>query len=466
VDPGGLIDEGALGIAAAVRTGECSATAIVEWLLERIGRLNPELGAFVTTDAVGALARAKTLDTARSAGRACGPLHGVPVAYKDLCFIRGLPTGCGTAMPEYFHAPADCVVARRLTRAGAITLGKLAMTELAMGSFGLNDVQGTPRNPLALDRIPGGSSSGCGVALAAGLVAGAVGSDTGGSIRIPAACCGVVGLKPTYGRIGRSGIMPLSRSLDHVGPMGRRVGDVALMLSVMAGYDRHDPGSAHRPVAHSPGAVDVRGLRVGVAADDYFRDVTDEVATTVERTAEGLRALGVVVQPLALPDPTPIVQATATIVRAESAAEHGHRLRDSGTALQPLLRDRLEEGLRITAADYLHALEAVLTFRRRFLRDVFSRVDLVLTPTLPERPLLLNEARAGGAARMAHFAKFARLFNGLGIPVLALPGGQATDGTPLGVQFAARDFDEARLLAVGVAYERSTIHERRKPSPS
>jgi aspartyl-tRNA(Asn)/glutamyl-tRNA(Gln) amidotransferase subunit A len=462
MDPGKVIDEGALGIAAAVRTGECSATSLVEWLLERIGRLNPELGAFVTTDAEGALARAKALDAARAAGRPCGPLHGVPVAYKDLCFIRGLPTGCGTAVPEYFHAPADCLVSRRLTRAGAISLGKLAMTELAMGSFGLNDVQGTPRNPRAPDRIPGGSSSGCGVALAAGLVAGAVGSDTGGSIRIPAACCGVVGLKATYGRIGRSGIMPLSRSLDHVGPMGRRVSDVAVMLSVVAGYDRCDPGSARRPVGDHSGAIDVRGVRVGVAADEYFSDVSDEVAATVARTAEGLRALGLTVQPLALPDPAPIVQATALIVRAESAAEHGHRLRDSGSALQPLLRERLEEGLRVTAADYLHALQAVATFRQRFLRDVFSSVDLVLTPTLPERPLLLDEARAGGAARMARFAKFARLFNGLGIPVLALPGGQAADGTPLGVQLAAAAFDEARLLSVGVAYEASSTTASRR----
>ena len=446
------------GISTAIGSGATTSLQVTRALLERIARLDPALGAFVAVDAERALARAETLDAERRAGRSRGPLHGVPVAYKDLCFIRGLPNTCGTVMREYFTAEADCAVARRLTRAGAITLGKLACTELAMGTFGINEVQGTPKNPWAPERVPGGSSSGSAVAVAAGLVPAAIGTDTGGSVRIPAACCGIVGLKPTYGLVGRSGIMPVSHSLDHVGPMARRVRDVGVLLSAMAGFDAHDAASVRRSASDYLGARDVRGLRVGVAAGDYFADVSAEVAAAMERAQHVLRELGMHVEPVTLPDPRAMMEATATIVRAESAAAHGHRLAGDGPPFQPLVRARLEEGLRVTAAAYLHALGLVARLRRSFVRDVFASVDCVLAPVLAERPPLLLEATgppAQVAGRMARFAKFARLFNGLGIPVLSLPCGYTADGVPLGVQLAAAPFGEATVLAVGAAYEDS-----------
>ena len=197
--------DGAAAIVAAIREGRTTAAAQVRRSLDRIARLDAETGAFVTVDAERALRQAATLDAEHAAGRLRGSLHGVPIAYKDLCFIRGLPNTCGTAAPDYWVANEDCTVARRLTAAGAITLGKVRMTELAMGTFGVNEAQGTPRNPRAPDRVPGGSSSGSAVAVAAGFVPVAIGTDTGGSIRIPAACCGVVGLKPTYGRVSCRG---------------------------------------------------------------------------------------------------------------------------------------------------------------------------------------------------------------------------------------------------------------------
>ncbi len=420
----------------------------------------------MAVDAGRALARAEALDAERRAGRSRGPLHGVPVGYKDLCFIRGLPNTCGTVVREYFAPQAECAVSRRLTRAGAITLGKLRCTELAMGTFGINEAQGTPTNPWAPERVPGGSSSGSAVAVAAGLVPAALGTDTGGSIRIPAACCGIVGLKPTYGLVGRSGIMPVSHTLDHVGPMALRVRDVALLLAAMAGVDPGDAASARRPAGDYLAARDVRGLRIGVAAGDYFGDVSAEVAAAIAETARVLRELGMRVEPVTLPDPRPMMEATATIVRAESAAAHGHRLAEHGGQFQPLVRARLEEGLRVTAVAYLQAVALVARLRRSVVRDVFASVDCVLAPVLPERPPLLREV--GGsveqvAGRMARFAKFLRLFNGLGIPVLSLPCGYTEDGVPLGVQLAAPPFEEPRLLAIGAAYEDSRQWFTRRP---
>ena len=460
---GELEEAGVVETAAAVREGAVRAIEITSHLLARIEQLDPALRAFVAVDAGRALQRAEALDAERASGHLRGPLHGVPVAYKDVCFVRGLPAACGTDHPDYFSAAADCAVARRLTDAGAITLGKLAMSQLAMGTLGLGERRPAPCNPWAPDRIPGGSSSGCGVALAARLVAGAIGTDTGGSIRIPAACCGVVGLKPTLGSVSRAGVMPLSRSLDHVGPMARRTRDVALLFCVMAGA--RAPASAYRRLLDGQ-APPVETVRVGVADDDYFRDVSDEVAATMAQTREVLQGLGVDVRRLALPDSGPMMAATGTIVRVEAAAEHAGLLGEPPDALEPLVRARLEAGLGLSAVDYVRALRARAALRVRFIREVFGMVDVLLVPALPARPLVVGEATGPVdrvAARMATFAKYARLFNGLGVPALALPAGFTGDGVPLAVQLVARPFAEAALLGLGAAYEDATRWFRRRP---
>jgi aspartyl-tRNA(Asn)/glutamyl-tRNA(Gln) amidotransferase subunit A len=447
-----------VALAAALRDGRTTAAAVTERLLARLAGLDALRSGFVTVDAEGARTRAEALDALRRAGRLAGPLHGVPVALKDLCFVRGLPNTCGTARADYWTAAEDCTIARRLVAAGAIVLGKLTMTELAMGTFGVNAVQGMPRNPRAPDRVPGGSSSGCGVALAAGLVAGAIGSDTGGSIRIPAACCGVVGLKPTFGRVSRAGVMPLSASFDHLGPMARSVRDVARLLAVIAGHDPADPASRREPVPDYPALLDrqLTGIRVGVPAGGAFAEVEPDVAAALEEAAGRLAEAGATVVPRPLPDPRALTDATGVIVRAEAAAEHRERLADP-EALQPLVRERLRAGVAILAVDYLAARRRVRALREALLEEIFVAVDAVLLPMLPGLPPTVAEATAGTeaeiAARMAAFARFARFANGLGAPALAVPCGASATGVPIAAQLLAAPFAEDVLLRLGAALE-------------
>ena len=459
-------DDGIVALADAVRAGAVSAVELTRAALERIERLNPLLRAFATVDGDRALAHAAALDTERKAGRLRGPLHGVPIAYKDLCAIRGVPNRCGIGDASYFTYAGDATVVRRLLRAGAVGLGTLAMTPLAMGTFGVNEMEGTPVNPWAVDRSPGGSSSGCGVALAARLIAGAVGTDTGGSIRLPAACCSVVGLKPTFGRVSRAGVMPVSLSLDHVGPMARRVRDVALLVSVMAGRDARDAASARQPPPSSVPPRGVRGMRIGLPGGAYFEDVEPVLRAAVAESARVLASLGAIVDTVALPDPSPLVQASATVVRAEAAAHHGALLETLGVALPDFVRQRLETGLRVSAVDYLRALAICAEQRSRFLREAFATFDALLLPTTPEVPPTLGEV-AGPVAhvneRMAAFSRFGRLFNALGIPVLAFPGGFTDAGVPLGLQLAGRPFDENTVLCIGASYEESVRWYRRRP---
>jgi Asp-tRNAAsn/Glu-tRNAGln amidotransferase A subunit and related amidases len=288
-------------LAEAIKARKVSPVEAVRGYLERIERLNPKLRAFITVDAEGALRRARELE----AETPRGPLHGVPLAYKDLCAVRGLPTSCGTKTPDYFLSAQDCTAVTRLARAGAITLGKLNMSELAMGPFGDNAHHGDAQNPWRPGHITGGSSSGSAGAVAARLCAGALGSDTGGSIRLPAAACGVVGLKPTYGRVSRTGAMALSWSYDHLGPLTLTVRDCALLLGVMAGHDPADATSSAREVPDYLAALDapVRDLRIGVPENYYFDKLHPEVERAVREAIAALGSLGARVEALRVPDP-------------------------------------------------------------------------------------------------------------------------------------------------------------------
>src|SRR5882762_3200146 len=276
--------------------------------LDRIERLDGRIHAFITVDAEGALAAAHALEGELAAGRSRGPLHGVPLAYKDLCHVPGLPTSCGTKTREYFAPPIECTATARLREAGAVTLGKLNMTELAMGPFGDNAHHGDVQNPWKPGHCAGGSSSGSAAAVAAGLALATLGSDTGGSIRLPAACCGVVGLKPTYGRVSRAGVMPLSWSMDHLGPLTRTVADAALLLEVVAGYDPHDATSSRRGVPYYQRMLEspIGGLRVGIPENFFFDGISPDVDAAVRAAAEVLEGLGAHVVPLRVPDPRPM----------------------------------------------------------------------------------------------------------------------------------------------------------------
>ncbi len=455
-----MIESSLTELAAAIRARRVSAVETVRACLDRIARLDGTLRCFITVDAEGALAAARARDAALSAGAVPGPLHGVPLAYKDLCHVRGLRTSCGTGTPEYFFDEHECTAVTRLTAAGAITLGKLNMSELATGPFGDNPHHGDVQNPWRAGHVSGGSSSGSAAAVAARLAFGALGSDTGGSIRLPAACCGIVGLKPTYGRVSRSGVMALSWSLDHVGPMTRTVADAALMLSVIAGHDPADATSSRRPLG-GDGDLErpISGLRVGVADNAYYRGLEPETETAVAAAAARLGELGARIEPLTLPDPESLVSVCNIIARAESATIHARILRERPHELGAAVRTRLALGAGIAATDYLQALRLRSRLTRTFIAEVFARVDALALPVVPEPAPTYAACEAGGVeakvARMGRFSRLTRPFNGLGLPALSVPCGRSRDGLPLAVQLVGRPFDEATVLRLGHAYERA-----------
>ena len=458
-------------LAQAIRAGKVGPVEATRAYLDRIARLDPTLHAYITVDADGALAAAAVLEREAAAGAWRGPLHGVPLAHKDLFLIPGLPTSCGTRTPDYFVGAPPCTAVARLQAAGALTLGKLNMTELALGPFGDNAHHGDVQNPWRIGHVSGGSSSGSGAAVVAGLAAGALGTDTGGSIRLPAAACGVVGLKPTYGRVSRAGVMPLSWSYDHVGPLARTVRDAALMLATIAGVDPLDATTSRQPVPDYVAALDgsVAGLRIGVAGGFYADGLDATVTAALAEAVTVLGGLGARVEPLAVPDPGPIVSGSSNVmVRAESAAIHSRLLKERPGELQPAVRDRMAPGLTVTAYDYLQGQRLRAQLTRQFIDAVFSRVDVLATPTIPEPAPAQAQVKAGATAdviaRMGRFSRLTRPFNALGLPALSLPCGAAPDGRPLALQLVGRPFDEATLLRLGHAYERATAWQRLRPA--
>ena len=358
-------------------------------------------------------------------------------------------------------------------RGGGGDLGKLNLSELALGPFGDNAHHGDARNPWRPGHCAGGSSSGSGTAVAAGMVLGAIGTDTGGSIRLPAACCGIAGLKPTYGRVSRTGVMPLSWAMDHVGPMARTVEDVALMLGAMAGPDPRDATSSHRPVADYAAALrepGLRGLRLGVPAGYFFAGLHPEVDAAVRAALGELERLGARVEEIAMPDPQALHDVANVIVRSESAAIHTRIIQERPHELQPAVRARLEVGLHVRAHDYLQALRLRAQLARGFIREVFAEVDALVAPVIPEPAPALADVKSGSidevVARMGRFSRLTRPFNGLGLPALSVPCGFSASGLPLALQVVGRPFDEPIVLRVGHAYQQATDWHRRRPARS
>ena len=422
----GIADLTLSEVAEAIRLRKTSSVEATQACLDRIARFDTALRAFITVDAEGALAAAKAADASPPPR---GLLHGVPLAFKDLCHVRGLPTSCGTKTAEYFRAESECTAVARLRDAGAVVLGKLNMTELALGPFGDNAHHGDVQNPWKPGHAAGGSSSGSAAAVAARLAFGALGSDTGGSIRLPAACCGIVGLKPTYGRVSRAGAMALSWSVDHLGPMTRTVRDCAVMLSAIAGHDPRDATSSGRRVGDLLAALDrpLAGIRVGVPENYYFDGVTAEIDTAVRVAAGTLESAGARVHTLRIPDPATMADVCNIIARCESAVLHARVARERPHELQPAVRSRLEVGFHVSAFDYLQASRLRARLTREFITEVFGEIDVLLTPTIPEPAPPLDAAKAGTVdevvTRMGRFSRLTRPFNGLGLPALSLPCG-------------------------------------------
>ena len=453
-------------VAKAIAERRLSSHELTRSCLHRIARWQPHINAFMSIEAEAALKAAHEADAALAAGRNLGPLHGVPLAHKDMYYDAGKVVTCGSLIRRDFVATTTSTALRRLRDAGSIRLGSLQMAEFAYGPTGHNAHFGAVRNPFAPDHITGGSSSGSGAAVAARLTFAALGSDTGGSVRMPAHFCGVTGLKTTYGRISRAGAMPLSQSLDTVGPLARSAVDCALLLALMAGADPDDPTASMTPVADYLAATTapIKGLRIGVPTSFYVDDLDADVATVLDRTIAVLRGEGADVVKVELPDQRQLSAACQLVLAVEAAAFHKRWLIERPQDYGPQVLMRLQNGLAIPGVTYLEALRwrgPALAAHIAATRDV----DAVLAPVAPVAAPTIAESDVGtspGAeAAIQRLTRFTRPINYLGLPALSVPAGFTGKGLPVGVQLIGRSFDEATLLRIGAAFQRATdFHER------
>jgi aspartyl-tRNA(Asn)/glutamyl-tRNA(Gln) amidotransferase subunit A len=453
-------------LSAAIAGGQASPVTLVQAALERIARLDGDLQSFIclTPDPVAA---ARVAEVEIRAGRLRGPLHGIPIGIKDNYLTADMPTTAGSLAPDTTFPLIDSAAAARLRQAGAILLGKTRTHEYAWGTI-------TPpvRNPWDGARIPGGSSGGSAAAVAAGLCAAAMGSDTGGSIRIPASLCGVVGLKPTFGRVSRAGIVPHSWSLDHAGPLTRSVEDAAILLSVLAGQDAADPATRAEPVPDYRAALadaSVRGLRVAVVRNHFFGRNQQDVDDAVEQAIAWFGAERAIVSDVTLPNLEYGLGAIFAIELASSAAYHDVALRKGKVQhFTPDVRMLVEMGRLVTGADLLKAEQ----FRHVLMADfarLFETADIIVGPTEPVTAPRTGETRvavAGGdESALAATWRLTYPYNLAGLPAISLPCGFDRNALPIGLQIAARPFNEVTLLRAASAYE--TAHDwkdRRPPS--
>jgi aspartyl-tRNA(Asn)/glutamyl-tRNA(Gln) amidotransferase subunit A len=450
-------------LGARYRRRELSPVEVTRALLARIEKLDPALHAFVTVTADRALADARAAEAALARGDD-RPLLGIPIAHKDIYLTRGIRTTGGSALLADWVPDEDAEVVRRWQEAGTVLLGKTITHEFAFGIQFPGHRFPAARNPWNLDHVPGGSSSGTAAALAAGLVHGATGSDTGGSIRGPASFCGLAGLKPTYGRVSRAGVLTLSWTLDHTGPLARTVEDCAYLLQGMAGHDAADPASSPRAVDDYVGALtgSVRGLRVGVVRRYFFRDVDSEVARAFEEALGTLRQLGADVREVDVPA-VDLAHAFLVIILAEAYAYHEHDLRQHPERYGDVLRERLLAGAAVTASEYVQAqrLRARLCAE---MAEALRQVDVLATPTTPRpaTPFSVAHDPELGFPRSNMLP-----FNATGLPTLAVPCGFSTAGLPLSLQLSGRPFEESTVLRLGHAYQQATAwHTRRPPVTS
>jgi len=430
--------------ARALCARKISSVELTRQCLNQIAKLNPVLNAFITVTADSALARAEELDRELAHGVDRGPLHGIPIAHKDLMWTKGVRTTSGSKIFADFVPDRDAPVVQRLAEAGAVMVGKAGLHELAYGITSDNPHFGTIRNPRNPNHSPGGSSGGSAVAVATGMAFMATGTDTGGSIRVPASFCGVAGLKPTYGLIDRSGVQPLGLSLDHVGPLARTVGDLRLALDAMSDSARRKPAPAS-----------ISQIRIGLPENFYFTSTAPEVKTTVHDAAQRAEKLGVRVIPVRVPDIDALNTVGLVILLSEAAAVHQthlHRRGDFGADVLALL----DEGSLIPAVDYVNAQR-----QRKLLLDefhkLFNDIDCLFTPSTPITAPRIGQTEIAldGAQYNTRIltTRFARGINVLGFPALSIPCGTSAEGLPIGLQMIARPFEENLLLGLGEALE-------------
>jgi aspartyl-tRNA(Asn)/glutamyl-tRNA(Gln) amidotransferase subunit A len=453
--------------AAAIAQGQLHAEALVEACLDRVERLQPVLNCFISVTGEQARKRAREADAAVKAGRPLGPLHGVPLAHKDMFYRAGEICTCGSKIRRDFVPDHTATVLTRLDTAGAIEVGHLNMAEFAMGPTGHNDHYGRCHNPWNPDHITGGSSSGSGSAVAASLVFAALGSDTGGSVRLPAAACGIVGIKPTLGRVSRYGTMPLSHSLDCIGVLARSVGDCARLLTLIAGPDARDGATSQRPVPDYERGLDdaghsgaLAGLRIGVPNRYYFDGIDPEVADLIAQSRRVLEARGAKIVDVPVGDHGAINDLSNAVLWPEAADLHLPWLRERPQDYVKQGRSRLLVGLGVSSTLYAEVLRARGKLLDELLRETFSQCDVLHVPVLKRSVPSAAEVDVGGGAAMqqtlGQIVANTRPFNFYGLPGLSVPIGLMRNGLPQAMQLVGRPFREDVLFRVGAAYEAAT----------
>jgi len=449
--------------ARAIGNKKLSSVEVTQACLARMERLAPVLDCVAQVDPEQVLAAAAQADSDLAAGNRRGLLHGVPLAHKDMYYRRGRVSGCGSKIRADFVPDQTSTALSRLDDAGALDIARLNMVEFALGLTGHNEVMPTPRNPWNTDYMTGGSSSGSGSAVAAGLVYGAMGSDTGGSIRFPASCCGLVGMKPTYGRVSRFGAMPLSHSLDTLGPLTRTVTDNAAMLGAIAGPDDEDATASSLPVPNYLAGLEdgIKGLRIAVPENIFYDPVDPEVRSLMEDSVEVMRQLGGAIIPVAIPNSMAAVNGMNNLISmTEGAALHQNWIAERSQDYGRQTLGRLTTGLCVSATRYIQALNLRHKILAEFAEAVFEKADIlhvpsmiVPVPTLAESDLSGNPGFSEFITKMGHCT---RPFNYLGLPGLSVPCGFTKSGLPAGMQLVGRPFDEATLYRAARAYERET----------
>jgi aspartyl-tRNA(Asn)/glutamyl-tRNA(Gln) amidotransferase subunit A len=455
-------------LAGAIKRRKVSSLEVTKALLARIDQWQPTLNAFARVETDDALKAAKAADRALAAGKAKGPLHGVPLAHKDMYYSKGKLAECGSKIREGWIAPATATAVERLETAGSFRLGAINMVEFAYGPTGHNVHTGNVCNPWSPDSITGGSSSGSGAAVAARLVPAALGSDTGGSIRMPAHFCGVSGFKPTNNRVSRANAMPLSFTLDTVGPLAQTAEDCALILSVIAGPDPLDPTTATAPKWNAAAMKrPAKGLTIGISKSFYVDDLESDVAKALDDAIATFKKLGVKVVQVDLPDQVMVAAAALIVLAVEAATYHAPWLRERPDDYGPQVRNRLQNGLAYSAVEYLealrwraHALEAHLA--------AIGKCDAVLAPVSRAVAPTIAETDVGGAgnaeAIIQAITRFMRPINYLGLPALVIPAGFGQRDMPIGLQLIGRPFNDETVAALGMAFQGVTDFHKKVPA--
>jgi len=441
-----------------LRRKKISPVELTNACLARIEQLNPTINAFITIMHESALAEARAAEAEIVADNWRGPLHGIPIGLKDLIDTRGVKTTCASALFADRVPTEDADIVQRLKHAGAVLIGKQNLQEFAYGGTSTSSYFGPVRNPWDTNRIAGGSSGGSAAAVATGMCFAAIGTDTGGSVREPAAFCGIVGLKPTYGRVSVRGVFPLSPSLDHVGPLCRNVTDTALMLQAIAGYDKQDTTSVDWPVeSYTDTLTRQTKSRIGIVRHPFFDGLDSEIAAAIDEALRQIRNIASDIVEIDLPSTPTAVQAP------EVYAVHAKYFTTTPEFYGRWICERLKQAAAVDAVSYIEARQH-LDRVRRSIDEVFSKVDFLITPATPVPPITIDEALNMSPDPAGElWLRNTRPFNAYGLPTISIPCGFTQAGLPIGLQISAPNFSEAKLLSFAVAYEQATEWRLHKP---